>query len=120
MGAATSSTQFIRTIGGAIGVSIMGATLSHYLKEQSQILLRDFSAQSQLLGKVLEHPDSVIFSRVGGAVPADILLQVRMHMASGLHKVFIAGLIFSILSLLACLTVPKGSAQSHAWKGETV
>ena len=116
MGAATSSTQFIRTVGGAIGVAIMGATLSQYLKSRSEMLLGDLSPQTRMLGKILEHPDSVIFSRIGYGLSPDILLQARMHMAWGLHRVFAAGLVFALLSLAACLTVPEGSARTHAWK----
>ncbi len=120
MGAATSSTQFIRTVGGAIGVAVMGALLSHYLKVQSQIQLYSAEPQSQILGKLLEHPDNLISAKFSADLPVEILLQLRVYMASGLHRVFAAGLCFAILSLLACLTVPKGAAHTHAWNADQV
>jgi len=116
MGAATSSTQFVRTVGGAIGVSIMGTALSRYLQVQSRLLLQDPSIQTQVVGKILEHPDQIIHPQMNISLSPELLLQAQTHMAAGLKNVFILGMVFSVLSFLACLNVPKGSAHSHVWK----
>lgn len=120
LGAATSSTQFVRNVGGAIGVAIMGTALSHYLKIQSQTLLQDIAPQSQMLGKILANPDGIISSKIGYSLTPDILIQARMYMAFGLRRVFAVGLFFAFFSLLACFNVPGGLAQTHVWKSDSV
>lgn len=114
MGAATSSTQFVRTVGGAIGVSMMGGVLSRHLKFSAMQLIQDSAPAHQALGKMLQHPDALISPVTRGGLPVEILHSAQAQMASGLRQVFTAGLIFAVLSFIACWTVPSGSAQSHA------
>ena len=116
MGAATSSTQFVRTIGGAIGVAVMGVTFSYALHSSSNILLKDPSVQLNQVGKILQQPDQIIVARNRNQIPPEILYRAQFEMGEGLQKVFRVGLFFAICSLIACFTVPYGNAHDHTWK----
>jgi EmrB/QacA subfamily drug resistance transporter len=116
MGAATSSTQFVRTIGGAVGVSLMGTLLSHHLKTTAEFYLSSDLPAARILGQLLEHPDAIVSAAGRQNLTPEILRQVQGLMAQGLHKVFLAGCVFSFCAFLACLWVPGGRAHSHVWK----
>ncbi len=114
MGTATSGTQFVRNIGGAIGVSAMGLILAHHLHAKSIELAQSSSADSATLAQLLEHPDSIISLHSRAKIPLGILIEAQTSMGIGLKKVFMAGLLFSLFSFLSCLTIPEGTAESHA------
>lgn len=116
MGTATSSTQFVRTIGGAIGVAIMGLTLTHHLHARSVELSASSSLQAQALSQLLDHPDAILSSHPGEPLDPALLSEARRVMAGGLKKVFSVGLLFAVLSLFASLMVPEGSAHSQTFK----
>lgn len=114
MGTATSSTQFVRNIGGAIGVAVMGVILAHHLHVKSAELVLSAKPESAVLAGILQHPDSVITAKSRDAIAPEVLREARATIGVGLKKVFTAGLLFALLSFLSCLAVPKGSAKSHA------
>lgn len=105
-GIATASTQFFRTIGGSIGVAILGAALAAEWSRQ---------ALDQGLGG-LER--SVLLDPARRAlVPADLLATMQSALAVALHNVFILVALFSALVFLAALFFPKGSAAELAAGG---
>ena len=116
MGAATSSTQFVRTIGGAIGVALLGATLSLHLQASADALSGGAHAPRSALEEALRHPDNVITPAGRRELAPEVLAAVTLEMANGLRKVFRVSLAFALLSFLAAFAVPDGSVHSHAWK----
>lgn len=81
-GVATSSTQFFRSMGGTIGVSIMGAIMSHQLvKLTNPQLLLSTEARAKLAQQNLLDP-------------------MREELSNAIHHVFITGLVIVALGIL--------------------
>lgn len=98
-GAATSSIQFFRTIGGAIAVAALGAALNAHLALR---LGRDIDANVAL------DPD------LRAQVPTRVLEDLVSALDGGLNYVYLAMAAMAFLGLFVALQFPKGSAESHA------
>jgi EmrB/QacA subfamily drug resistance transporter len=106
LGIATSATQFFRSIGGAVGISVMGAVMSIYMHLGFKSLSKDTSLSlSQLkdLNLVVNPADRQSLSH-------EVLNSLREILAHSLHYVFIAGLIIALLSFLSAFLVPNEKA----------
>jgi hypothetical protein len=111
LGTATSTLQFARSIGGAVGVSIMGVVLGERL--------------SRTLAAGGVDPASVSLSRLldplarsaASAAPLDIVL--RGALAVAIQGVFVIAFVAAALGLLATAAAPRGSlAQLASARGE--
>jgi EmrB/QacA subfamily drug resistance transporter len=83
LGAATGSTQFFRSIGGTVGVTVMGAILSSGLP----------AGASTSLGEV-------------GSGAADTL-AARQSLADAIHPVFVIGIPLMALTLMLVSMIPE-------------
>ena len=128
LGVATSLNQFARSIGGAVGVAIMGAVLSAGLTANSSQVAR--SGTSQLaptrVAELAEHPNVLVEPASRAALPADILKMLENVLAAALRNVFRIGAVFAGLGLVAVFWLPKGSGEHkvdapprEAWSVET-
>ncbi|MGH7461183.1 MAG: MDR family MFS transporter, partial [Longimicrobiales bacterium] len=100
-GIATSLGQFFRTVGGAIAVAGFGALLNARLASQ---LGEGASAYAALDGQLR-----------AGLTP-ETLTDLRLGLATGLHAVFLACAVLSLLGLTITLFFPGGAASQHAHK----
>lgn len=98
-GVATSSSQFFRTIGGAIAVAAFGAVVNANLHARMGTA---FNANSAL--------DPSLRARLS----ADALDRVQAALASGLHVVFLICAGMAMVGLAIGLLFPHGSATDHA------
>jgi EmrB/QacA subfamily drug resistance transporter len=115
LGAATSATTFFRSIGGAVGVAVMGAVLSAELGRQ----LRGVSAgveglARERLQQLIAHPDALIEPTLRQSLPPEVLAAFSQGLANALHAVFVVGLAIASLALLSAFLVPAGRAQDLA------
>ena len=94
MGVATSTINFTRQIGGAIGVAISGAVMINGLTSR----LHGIPA-AQILS-----PGAAASVSPGQAG------TIRLAFAGALHQTFMTGLIFGTLAVLTTFLVPKGKA----------
>jgi hypothetical protein len=99
LGSATSTVQFSRTIGGAIGVSVMGVVLSLGLAQRLVAAGLDQRVIDQLIS-----PEAR-----GASVAVDS--AARMALAGALQGVFIVGLVAALLALAVTLLTPAGLVQ---------
>jgi predicted MFS family arabinose efflux permease len=115
LGAATSATTFFRSIGGALGVAVMGAVLSAELGRELPALLAgvDGAARADLQALVA-HPDAMIQPTLRSALPPAVLAAFSQALANALHAVFLVGLGIASLALLSAFLVPAGRAQDLA------
>jgi MFS family permease len=115
LGIATSLTQFSRSIGGAVGVAVMGTVLSAGLA--SHLNDAAHTAGSQLTpesaAQLAAHPNALIEPSARAALPAPILSQLQGALAAALHKVFWVGAAVAALSLLVCFWLPRSGDSSH-------
>ncbi len=98
LGAATSASTFFRSMGGAVGVAVFGALLSHRLRDLLPDLLaragaRPASAPQNLLGT----PDAI------HQLPPPVRDAVIEAFAESLQSVFLAGVPFALLGFIVVL-----------------
>jgi EmrB/QacA subfamily drug resistance transporter len=115
LGAATSGTTFFRSIGGAVGVAVMGAVLSHALAGELARLggAADGLSPTQLQALVA-HPDAIIHPTLRLTLPPAVLAAFGLALANALHAVFVVGLGIAGLALASAFLVPPGRAQDLA------
>ena len=96
LGTATATVQFSRSIGGTLGVSVMGVILSTSLAANLR------AAGAEAAGFSLDS----LLRPVGGAAPAvnDVL---RGALTAALQSVFVAALIAAVAGLVVTLLAPR-------------
>jgi MFS family permease len=95
MGVATSTTQFSRTVGATIGVSVMGAILASRLHDELAERVPSGGADDLTLGSLLG----------GATLPAGGGDALRGALAAALHPVFLIGLPLMLVAFAATLLV---------------
>ncbi len=101
LGTATSTIQFSRSIGGTLGVSVMGAALSVRLASNLNAAGLDPKLVSQLLDPV---PGSGLFIAEGA----------RLALADAIHLVFVIAFVAALFGLAAVLFTPHGELKDRS------
>lgn len=115
LGVVTSSTQFFRSIGGTIGVAVMGSLMNNQLQARLSAEIPEM-ARSPIPTSVVErflNPQLLLepnqIANIGEAIPssfeqfvAPLLQLLKQALAGALHQVFIFGFVLVLLSLVAC------------------
>ncbi len=110
LGIATSAVQFFRSIGGTIGVSLMGTVLSWQMGQR----LEGLPSLPTGLSGALADPQALLSSEVRAQLPDQVLLSFRTVLAESLRGVFLLALVVTVLALLSSLWLPAGKAAPHA------
>ncbi len=100
LGTATSMLQFSRSIGGTLGVSVMGAALSLRLASNLSASGLDPHMVTQLLDPT---PGSALVVDAG----------VRLAMADAIHLVFVVAFVAAVLGLVAAFFAPSKNLQER-------
>ena len=95
LGTATSLNQFSRSIGGAIGVAVMGAILAAGMNSR---LGRDLSQFD---------PNRMMEQSTRLSLPPGILARMQQALFDSLQSVFIVAALAAALSLIVCLRLPS-------------
>jgi EmrB/QacA subfamily drug resistance transporter len=101
LGTATSMLQFSRSMGGTLGVSIMGAALSARLAANLDASGLDPSLVAQLLDPL---PGSDVIIDTGA----------RLAMADAIHLVFLIAFVAAFLALISAVFTPGKDLKDHA------
>jgi EmrB/QacA subfamily drug resistance transporter len=110
LGTATSTLQFARSIGGAIGVSVMGTVLS--LRLGRALLAAGMNPASVSLNRLL---DPLARTSATGALETTL----RGALAGAIQGVFVIAFFTAAIGLAATALAPRGSvAQLAARRGE--
>ena len=115
-GVATASTQFFRTIGGTIGVAVMGTILN------AQMVLRFMPIFAHYPDVVAQLPKSVAPSNVlltpevRGTLPIDFLHQLQAALAQSLFWVYALMFILALIGLAIMFRLPRGRAEQYSYK----
>jgi EmrB/QacA subfamily drug resistance transporter len=118
-GVATASTQFTRTMGGSVGVAVMGSILN------AQMALRFMPVFARYPGVVARLPKSIAPSNVlltpdvRGTLPLDFLHQLQAALAQSLFWVFALMLVCAIIGLAAMFLFPRGNASQYSYHAQT-
>ena len=101
LGSATSMVQFSRSVGGTIGVSLMGAALSVRLAANLKAGGLDPGLVSRLLDPL---PGAVVVVNAG----------VRLALANAINLVFVVALVAAALALLPTFFAPRTALADNA------
>jgi MFS family permease len=107
LGSATSMLQFSRSIGGTLGVSVMGAALSLRLASNLSASGLDPNLVSQLLDP---SPGSEVLIQAG----------VRAAMADAIHLVFVIAFVAAVLGLISTFFTPRKELTERTPESEPV
>lgn len=112
LGVATSLNQFSRSIGGAVGVAIMGAVLTAGLASHLQSAARAGAGHltEERAAELASHPNALIEPQARASLAPEVLDVLQDAMAQAIHKVFWVGTALSALALLASLWLPRAGA----------
>ena len=111
LGVATSVTMFSRTVGGAIGVGLLGGVMTWILRGQLLSLLAQTTDVQ--LRTVVQNPEVLLKPAVLAALPPSLVTGLREAMANALHGAFLVGFIIALLALISVFLLPEGFARDH-------
>lgn len=111
LGIATSTAQFFRSIGGALGVAIMGAVMTRGMTTQLTAL-RTKGAIGPGLARLVQDPNAFLQPVIRDTVSPDALNAFQSMLASSLHSVFVLGTVVSVLGLLSVALMPSAGLKS--------
>ncbi|MCA1593441.1 MAG: MFS transporter [Acidobacteria bacterium] len=119
LGVATSLNQFSRSIGGAVGVAVMGAVLSAGLSSHLSALARDGASGLTPEGAaaLAANPNALIEPSARGALSPSALDALQGAMAAAIHNVFWVGTALAALALLVSFWLPRH--RDAAYEGPT-
>ncbi|MGD9561400.1 MAG: MDR family MFS transporter [Pyrinomonadaceae bacterium] len=120
LGIATSMNQFSRSIGGALGVAVMGAVLTAGLASQLHAVADDAGGTftHEEASAFASNPNVIIEPTAKADVPPEKLAILQQAMAGAIHPVFWVGALMSFLAFIVSLFLPKPHEQLTEVDGE--
>lgn len=115
-GVATASTQFVRTIGGTIGVAFMGTILNVQLAERFSPIFAQFADATRHLPRNVAPANVLLTPNIRTLVPANFLQQLQNALSGGLFWVYLVVFALMLVSLLAMFWLPGGRADQYKYK----
>jgi Na+/melibiose symporter-like transporter len=98
-GVVTASVQFTRTIGGTLGVALLGAVLNAGMR-------------TTLAAAGTSDPNAILNPAIRNTLPASAVHTIQAGLSSGLHQVYLLLAIAAVLGAGAALFFPAGKATS--------
>jgi hypothetical protein len=110
-GIATSSVIFFRTVGGSIGVAVMGALLNASLGPRYEAAVERASEGDAGLVGLLADPNALLQPALRERIPADSYLEIAGALAAALSPVFWVILALGLAAMVAAAFFPGGRAK---------
>lgn len=109
LGIATSLNQFSRSIGGAVGVAIMGAVLSAGLAAHLQSYARSGTGAltPEQAAELASNPNALIEPQARAALPPAVREELQESLAASIHNVFWTGTALSGLAFVVAFWLPR-------------
>ena len=116
IGEVTGALQFFRSIGGTVGVALLGGVMNAaFARELTTLVARDaakFGDAAPLLGKLTVEPSKLLnagaLEAVAKQIPADaqallvpFFLDVKLALASGIAEAFLVGFMIMVGAFIA-------------------
>lgn len=117
-GVATASNQFFRTIGGTIGVAVMGTILNAQMAARFTPIFAHFANIAAHLPKGIAPANVLLTPSVRATLPATLLSQLQNALSSSLFWIYLLTLILAIVGLIAMFLMPGGRADQYTYKPE--
>lgn len=110
-GVATSSVVFFRTVGGTVGVAIMGAMLNASLGARYQGAVERAADGDRDLLRLLSDPNALLQPAVRSRIPDTAYSELAAALAAALAPAFWVLLVFGLAALAVAALFPRGSAK---------
>jgi len=117
-GVATASTQFVRTIGGTVGVALMGTILNTQMAHLFAPIFARFPNDVAHLPKNVAPSNVLLTPEVRRTLPLDFLSQLQVALAHSLFWVYLLTLALAVIGLAAMFLLPGGRADKYAYDAE--
>jgi EmrB/QacA subfamily drug resistance transporter len=106
-GVATSSSQFFRSIGGTMGVSIMGAIMANHMASGLKTVSNTLTSVPPATLQKFSNPQLLLNAATRSTMPSEVFAAVQKTLANAIDWVFITGVIFVFIGALAALFLGK-------------
>ena len=110
-GVATSSVVFFRTVGGMLGVAVMGALLNASLGERYRAAVDKASGGDAGLERLLSDPNALLQPTVRSRIPEAAYSELAGALAASLSPAFWVLLFFGLSALAVATLFPRGTAR---------
>jgi EmrB/QacA subfamily drug resistance transporter len=107
VGVATASTQFVRMIGGTVGVAIMGAILNEQMQQRFTPIVAHSSSSAHVFAESTSPVSILLTPSIRAVLPAPVMEQLRQAFSQSLFWVFVTMLLLALLGLLLILWFPS-------------
>ena len=114
-GVATASNQFFRTMGGTVGVAVMGTILNLQMAVLFTPIFAQHASIVASLPKGLSPSNVLLTPSVRATLPTDFLGQLTTALAHSLFWLYALMLALAILGLVAVFFLPGGRAEQYAY-----
>jgi len=112
LGIVTSINLFCRSIGGALGVAVMGAVMTAQLASQVTQVARDSGLSTTELARILRNLSAIVDPVSRSRMSPELLAALETALARSLHYVFLIGAVFATLALISGFWLPKTWSRS--------
>lgn len=117
-GVATSSVVFFRTVGGSLGVAVMGALLNASLGERYRAAVGSAAGGDAGLERLLSDPNALLQPAVRSRIPDGAYSELAGALAASLSPAFWVLLFFGLSALAVATLFPRGTAKDLVSRGE--
>jgi hypothetical protein len=117
-GVATASTQFFRTMGGTVGVALMGTILNLQMAARFAPILARYPAVVVHLPKNITPSNVLLTPDVRQALPVDFLIQLQTALAHSLFWAYALMFALAVIGLATMFLFPGGRAEQYSYKAE--
>ena len=115
-GVATATTQFFRTIGGTIGVALMGTILNAQMASRFPPIFAHFASAAARLPKNVAPSNVLLTPNVRVTLPTAFLDQLQIALSQSLFWVYMLTLALAAIGMITMFLLPGGRAEKHAYK----
>jgi len=115
-GVATATTQFFRTMGGTVGVAIMGTILNAQMAARFAPIYAQFAEAASRLPKNIAPANVLLTPELRASLPLAFLTQLQNALSQSLFWVYGLLFVMALLGLAAMFLLPGGRADQYAYK----
>jgi hypothetical protein len=115
-GVATASTQFFRTIGGTIGIAVMGSILNAQMALLFTPIFARFANVAARLPRHIAPANVLLTPELRTTLPVAFLSQLQAALAQGLFWVYLLIFILAIVGVATSFLLPGGRADQYSYK----
>ncbi len=115
-GVATATTQFFRTMGGTVGVAIMGTILNAQMAARFAPIYAQFAAAASRLPKNIAPANVLLTPELRASLPLAFLTQLQDALSQSLFWVYGLMFVLALIGLGVMFLLPGGRADKYAYK----